>query len=65
MISKIYGLPNCYKCKEMQQKHPNVKYIIMDYAKHRPIIEEALKKGVMSAPILVDENNNIIRISDV
>ncbi len=62
MVKKIYGLVYCPACMQVKKQFPEAEYVVMDNndPKHKEIIEKAIAKGQFKAPIILDENDEII-----
>jgi glutaredoxin len=64
MIKKIYSLPMCSKCLKAKKENPDAEYIdilsLSDEDKDK-IFTKASQIGQTSAPILLDENDDIIK----
>lgn len=63
MITRIYALPNCYKCAQAIKLFPEAQLIyinILPEEEKEDILKKAKKVGQISAPILMDSDENII-----
>ena len=68
MIKKIYGLLSCKLCRIAKEKFPEAEYILIesiDSIKRAELENKCYIIGQIKAPILLDENNNIIKHEDV
>lgn len=63
MIKKIYSLVGCTKCMIAKNKFKDAEYIMLndlDSNERESIINKAKEKEVYAAPILIDENDDIL-----
>jgi len=63
VVKKIYSLIGCTKCLQAKKKFPEAEYIMLNELTSEErdnIIQQSTSIGLVSAPILIDENEKIL-----
>lgn len=68
MVKTIYTLPFCHKCEKIKKLYPEAKVIKIELLNDEEsdyIFSKASESNILSAPIVLDENENIIFHGDL
>lgn len=63
IITKIYGKKTCHGCQAFKKKYPEAIYVDVDELSKEErdyIIELSIKNNLMTLPVMLDENDNVI-----